>query len=494
MIHLPNYVIFNILIYILDNDYLTFKYKLSLGLISKSIFKFVSENINIRTSQLIQREFRVHLDNQYCILKSIKKLTINLYQQPLDIEYIEYLGQNIEELIAWYSSEYKYSSKPTLPLNYNTFPKLKSLKILMKKDKIDDLDLQLADYCPKVVNLDIVIQCKSKNLTAIALEYLKKLLNRINSSVQYLSLSIVDRSHTKIVIEKLGTLVDYLMDYKPNQLKSINFDCVDPIMYKKILSCQIESLLNLFCNQSILIDSALDIVELCNHLEILTLCNVKSQQVDRIFQLINLKPSIYSLTIINYIVDLDTREDYQVPPPTWYLRKLSILGLTGLETKLLKSNTLPDTIHSIRKLSMITKWELLEFLPSILLYLRSNTQLESLKLKIHITASELVLSEQLSLELSKHPSLLKLSLILNSRDYRGSTRICKYLHTSKTLQYIKLDLSNYFVIFDKPKIATPFYIYKNDISIHHYFRDFNIEMESIDTSWYNYLKKLLKFK
>ncbi|KYR02103.1 hypothetical protein DLAC_00903 [Tieghemostelium lacteum] len=443
----PNYIIIQIIKDVLDFEYVPYKYKLSLCLINKLVFNFISENYcNSLTHSIFELSSKLiestNEKREYCLFKKLKKLKITMnYENVKDSvnEEKKYeFTKHIEELEIYYLHRGNTNQyPPLLQLTTDQFPVLKSLILnLFDNHIIQKLDIE--NQFPLVEELKVLTHFERVPVLIKILERVKPTLKRLTISIS----SSINSPHPS------STLNDYLVTYKPNQLQEVNIDFSSVFQIKSILQNQIQSLTTLSCIENsynfISSQDQLSILEQSDLLKKVSLIIYNVDHFNRMISLINTKPQIKHLEITISDELLSTQGPYEV----YQWKELLHLEVLNMDYQCNFESLFKNNIHSPLKILSFDNCVLgHNSLPSFISYIKANQNLTSL------TISYLELlgdsqSEALSLAISQHPSLTTLSIHM-----KEEYKITKYLHKSSSLEFITL------LVYPSPiptKISAPF--------------------------------------
>ncbi|KYQ90857.1 putative protein serine/threonine kinase [Tieghemostelium lacteum] len=242
---LPDIIIKQIIGYFINYKYFSFKYKLSLGTINRSIFQFISKHVkalNIAGS-LKEKEFKslvTHINSPYCIIKSWDSLLYN-FKSHTDVGSVDCINQ-----LKWLCKSVTTVNLNVTPLlfavsfNQSIFPNLKDLTI--------NITCQLTiqpNLFPRLSRLSISLESYKMLSDFISI------LHCIRDTLEHLHITLYS-TNSVIQYSSYLELVEELSKLNRNQLKhfTLNTTVAEICQFirsfpMEILNNQIESLTEL---------------------------------------------------------------------------------------------------------------------------------------------------------------------------------------------------------------------------------------------------------
>ncbi|KYR02151.1 hypothetical protein DLAC_11457 [Tieghemostelium lacteum] len=453
-INLSNFICIQIINKIVEFKILPLQYRLSLGLISKWIFKALS-NSSILGTMIIHNvgyindeemmEISTHIKSPWCMIKRVRELntmyTFDILEQQHHIDFISNMSLDVEELSLLGPLQY------VLPITTVNYPSLKRLKL---KVWLELVKFPI-DQFPLITHLTIHINSN------YYVQYLISLLDHLKDTLEHLNIvGLLDTSPST------ETLYNYLSQYKVNQLRTLRINVFEKSYFQAIVKqTQMRSLVSLTCTNND-VDSVLEILEVNHVMQYLYVVVQSIEQFNKLVLLLNERPSLTSLKISGY-----KQKDYK-SPLLMYIQDLEIFSCDVMINELLHCNSLPES--HIRSLFVQPRDinQLISFQGFIEV---NNINLTSLRISINYS-NEMVLDlENISWAISQHPTLVNLYLTFPRFQKNVPQKLIKHLHLSPSLQYIGLNLKVFKGASKFLSISTPFQLVSNEFSFYLFIRN-----------------------
>ncbi|KYR03068.1 hypothetical protein DLAC_00560 [Tieghemostelium lacteum] len=311
---LPNIVIKEIIKYVVNSQYSSYKYILSLGLVSKSVFGMLStliDSIKLPSGfkSDLANEINSHLNDSYCLMKTFRKIQI---------------CPNIKQ------SEF-YQSLKSLPINL--VEELESLNYFSEDFTLNEnfSNLQILRISGPIETIF------SKDCTSFSIHTL--ILDNVNINQKELEilLSIVEETIENLHIMGINNIA-YTMDdyeipimktYAKNKLKNLHA-CSSWFRDIQVLYNQNESLTTLillgFASPYYPKEDFMQFLETNHNLTSLNLQVNTVETLKRLLEIVNTKPNLTELflgyAISNYL--LNTVQDAIYFPTLYHVQQLSL--------------------------------------------------------------------------------------------------------------------------------------------------------------------------
>ncbi|KYR02352.1 hypothetical protein DLAC_01183 [Tieghemostelium lacteum] len=483
---LPYYIIQLIIKEIWYCSYTPFKYKLTLALINKNLFNYISSNLATRLEKnfpLTSKYVEIcanHLDTSLCLLKNIRELVcVNTHETTHCNQNILFrVTEHVESLKILYQQR----DDNVFSITSSQFPNLKKCEIYI----IGKFNTSFIDQFPMVECLVLRISHPNQSLI--------ELLKRIEPTVKQLSIEFntVDSCFNNIL--NPSELSEYLSTYKTNQLETCFVYSSIGIQSYSMLMNQTQSLTSLNTRNHVQIEQAFHLIQECHQLKSLKCSITTTGEMKTLMNLINCNPNLTQLNL--YLVISQVEKQYEIYQ--LYFKYIEDLSATGNIEILIPYFQTDINRNQLKILSLDNP----EFgyhsknnnlYPAFIQYLQNNHSLTELNISVKFyNNGDSDHYEQLSMILYKHPSLKILCL----NTYKGHPNILKYLDKSETLQFITLEILSMFTRSEEPlkdtdiaMIKYPFKLYTTNGICRYYRNGINFEPLSAKSKLISYFRK-----
>ncbi|KYQ99726.1 hypothetical protein DLAC_03666 [Tieghemostelium lacteum] len=400
----PNFIISQIVKYLLDDDQLSTQYKLSLLFISSDILEFV-RNGNFysffNANNLDEEELSMHLNNKLCAMKSLRYLI--LYVSQLCTPLLPYCSQ-VETIKLFIDTDYN-----DLAIGHQLFPNLRKLIVQYSFDEFGFYgDLS------QVSALKILINNDHFNISCI-----KPLLEKVKPSITKLSM-------WGCSLTTGDPLKDMFLDYKPPNLKYLSYSDISTPMSEQYLTSQSNNLTSLSIYDTI--NNYCNVIDICKNLYSLSLSTFDINYLNHV----NMNPSIKKLQL-RIVEPMLKWDEFK------YVQQLIINTDRKTINSMLLCNLNPQS--SLRYLDSTTSSKAFQW--ALDKFMTSNQLLHKLLFNVDLCKVTNKYCTSLSKVISKHCSLTTLSIVL----YYDDSNACKeraehlfsHLHESISLKTINIE-------------------------------------------------------
>ncbi|KYR01123.1 hypothetical protein DLAC_02226 [Tieghemostelium lacteum] len=464
--------------YLLNYKYLPSKYKLSLSLVNKAVFKYISKNYcnklylgrNIGNGSLDLKQTEIHLKNQYCLLKHISHLTchtITMDNHNLPLTDLYSLSCVTIKTFFSYIQQFSYLRELNLALTHETIIKsdYSSITVFPRLEKF-------------------TITCYYSINSHQAIPSILELLQYIRT-VKHLEIkSAGSNTITKNII------IDEMERFTPNQLEFLLLIYgSSQITSHGCFLRQVNSLkkyINLNCTLS-----DLDLVYQFNALTWLKLhFKLYTIGIDQFLSSINQKPTLTKLKLI--LSDDITDTNW---PQFQFIQSLELTGSINVIASALASNYQCTSLKSL-KLASNSPNNTSIFSPPInefreFFHYNKSIRKIQIQIKFSLVSQDHIGDVYLMLASNPHLKHIVLGITDNQIDVNPS---CEELTNSKSVDRITiviLGVKNMNVSHIKlPNFNLVNLITHNGFKKYQYRRDFKINYELPTTS---IISKILNF-
>ncbi|KYR02060.1 hypothetical protein DLAC_00860 [Tieghemostelium lacteum] len=478
---LPLNVITEIVYKLLEFDYLPFKYKLSLGLICKFIFKRLDSHNTFKRFCCILKEaisqnsdYQNHLENKSCLLNSYKHLQIRISPDQTKVSHeqelykLQKLGENITSM--------KVISHKPLNLLYTDFircfPNLVELQIDSYYDLLlDGLDLEDNPF-PNLKKLNLTVHRFN--------DYIHLLLKKVKNNLTSITLLCINNNFTDEFRQTISTY------YAPN-LTSISIPVFIPFLDVLFDNHQYQLKTVVFSTKYSFHNN---ILQRLNNVESLSLYCEGQEGLNILRDICNLK-NLKTLKLVN----THTNKNFGSWGRLWNIEELELSNWNPeFISEMIKVNSHSHTLKSLK-----INCKLYKDYKQLGEFILSCKNLYNLYIQYEVDDMD---DSSLSMVLPKMKSLVKLYLSIFVMDGTHA-HICDFLHLSESLQFIEIVVDYSELIKSVTQITCdpqkPFELIKTSKyrnSRHLFYIRNGIQKEDTswqkeDTSWYSKFKNLI---
>ncbi|KYR02056.1 hypothetical protein DLAC_00855 [Tieghemostelium lacteum] len=434
---LPQLIIVEILMVIIDSPQYPYRYKLSLGLISKWVFsKLGHHSFNSLICTLDKNkkghldlnkkgELEKHLDKKTCIIKSIDRITLSFPYDTLPLK--------LDRLHSRVIVIHRYGQIQSLTLTSLSMEISKDLfRFLSWFPNLKYLNVNLLGCTVDMVKIETITIPQLESLYLYGVNQITLITTLLTLLQSSLTLIVLDLD----IYQNIEQLDEFLITYKAPNLRHFN-------IFHKFVFSGVKSLIENHKDtlQSVVYPTGIgnQVVELFEQLKYLqqTVVYFSSySQLVRLFKFINQKPLFRKLTlyIFGQIKDkIDQISEDDLPD----------FRLTHLKSFIFPTNFPKPLFQSIMKYNSnsttLTSLHIADIPDheSFLQFLKTNKSLVHLHFQPLFDSISKELQHSLSLLISKIPTLVTLSLLCVSRIRNISDIVIfQHLHESQSLNFI----------------------------------------------------------
>ncbi|KYR02064.1 hypothetical protein DLAC_00863 [Tieghemostelium lacteum] len=417
---------------LLCNVHIPFKYKLSLLLISKSIFKLIRNHREFKKlkcgvvlTEEVLKPLLNHLQSESSIIKNVKTLKFQFsnsrYTDGGDVsgvdkvfEILKSLGEDVDTI----SMSYVGSNSIPFPLFTNQFGNLKVLDIYLYKTETNT-------NWDKIIDGEQVVFPALESIKLIStgsdqIPFIVKLLNRVQNSIRHLNIS---HNHSKQYDLMLN---EFLVNYNAEHLQSIEW--INPLIsFKTFLENHKKSLKSVL----ITLNLSKDASEL-RSFELLESCTLYSNETDlfNCFYEINKKPNVKKLVLATSY-DICSVLLKEPLPPLKYIEELEFRHCSPLLlNQMLNENKSSKNLKHLMIRQDCPISDLIDFL-------ETNRSIQELNFILDTNKTTIDDNLKLSLSISRLPYMHTLRVMMEIYTITDSQRsFFDYLQLSQSLDYI----------------------------------------------------------